>query len=534
MAHLICAKCNFFSGNPWLGAIAGMGNKSKQQLQDWYQRGKATIARRLEPSEGGREPRGSGPEFGAETIHYEASSRVQAIPCGGIGAIHQLARKVGLVNAIDTRLLILKRHRPYSDSDHILNIAYNMICGGNVLDDIEVRRNDAAFLDAIGARTIPDPTTAGDYCHRFNDGDVKRLMNIVNDIRVGAWKRQPRAFFDDTARIDADGTIVGTTGECKEGMDVAYNGVWGYHPLLISLANTGEPLFIVNRSGNRPSEEGAAEYLDQAIALVRRGGWKDILLRGDSKFALTKNFDRWDEDGVRFIFGYCASKRMVKEADSVDDDEYQLLVRKADIALNARAKQPRVKEEVVRTREFRNLRLECEEIAEFEYQPKATKRPYRVVVLAKTIVEEKGQVTLGYRNRYFFYITNDRKLSANEVIREANGRCNQENLIAQLKTGPHSLRAPLNSLNSNWAYMVIASIAWSLKAWFALLVPVDPQRKAQHTADRERVLRMDFRSFVQRIILVPAQILTTGRRLVYRILAWRPELPILFRFLDGL
>ena len=506
----------------------------KEHERDLLRSEEQKIARRLAAADGGREPAGTGPELAATSIQYEISGRIHAVPCGGIGAVHMLAQKVGLVHGLDTRLPILKRRRPYSESDHILNIAYNLICGGSVLDDIEVRRNDVGFLDALGAKMIPDPTTAGDFCRRFDEPSVQRLMDIVNDVRVGVWRQQPPAFFAQTARVDADGSIVETKGECKQGMDVAYNGAWGYHPLLISLANTGEPLFIANRSANRPSEEGSPEYFDRAIELCRRAGWKDILLRGDTAFSLTKNFDRWDDDGVRFVFGYDASKPMVRQADALDDDDYQLLVRKAEAVLSKRAKQPRVKEQVVREREFRNLRLEHEEVAELEYQPRAANRSYRFVVLAKTIVEEKGQLTLGYRNRYFFYVTNDRELSAKEVVREANGRCNQENLIAQLKNGPRALSAPLHTLDSNWAYMVIASLAWSLKAWFALLTPVAPRWRAKHEADRQRVLRMDFRSFVQRLILIPAQILSTGRQLVYRFLAWRPELPVLFRFLDGL
>jgi hypothetical protein len=125
-----------------------------------------------------------------------------------------------------------------------------------------------------------------------------------------------------------------------------------------------------------------------------------------------------------------------------------------------------------------------------------------------------------------------------EVVREANYRCNQENLHAQLKGGVkggvRALRAPLNTLHANWAYMAIVAIAWSLKAWFALVLPVAPRWRAQHEADRERVLRMEFRSFVQRFILVPAQIVRTGRRLIYRLLAWRPDLSIFFRLLDAL
>lgn len=508
-------------------------NKDRRK---WLRRKAQKIARRLRTAEGGRAPRRCGFELAARRIRYETSERVEAITCGGIGAIHQLAHGVGLFEALDTRLPILKQRRPYSEADHILNIAYNVMCGGSVLDDIEVRRNDSAFLDALGARTIPDPTTAGDFCRRFKTDDVQALMDIVNDVRLTVWSRQPSAFFDEVARIDADGTIVETTGECKQGMGLAYNGIWGYHPLVVSLANTGEPLFIANRSGNRPSHEGAPEYFDRAIELCRRAGWKDILLRGDTAFSQTAHFDRWTESGVRFVFGYDAIPLLVETAETLEHDEYRELVRKADEVLEraTRAKQPRVKEEIVREKEYTNLRLIREEIAEFEHQPHKAKQPYRIVALCKTILEEKGQRSLGHRERYFFYVTNDRTISAEQVVLEANRRCNQENLLEQLKNGVRALRAPLNTLEANWAYMVIASLAWSLKAWFALSTPVLPRWREKHEADRNRVLRMEFRSFLQRFILAPAQILRTGRTLVYRLLAWRPELPILFRFLDAL
>ena len=504
--------------------------------------GARKIADRLATAEGGQEPRRAGPELTADTIHYEIAERSHAISCGGIGAVHQLATKVGLVKALDTQLPILKRRRPYSEADHILNIAYNAMCGGLVLDDLEVRRNDAAFLDALGARTIPDPTTAGAETRRrrrFHPEHINLLMNLVNDVRVGIWKQQEPAFFAGPARIDADGTLVETTGECKEGMDVAYDGTWGYHPLVISLANTAEPLFIVNRSGNRPSQEGAPEYFTRAITLCRRAGWTDILLRGDTAFSQAAYFDQWDDDGVRFVFGYDACKPLVARAENIEDGEYRELVRKADEVFKVkptieRAKQPWVKEEVVRKRGYRNLLLAREDLAEFEHQPDAANRAYRLVVLRKTILEERGQLCLGQNFRYFFYVTNDRTMTVEEVVREANNRCNQENLLAQLKGGIRALHAPLNTLNANWAYMVIVSIAWSLKAWFALTTPITPRWRDRHRADRERILRMEFRSFVQRFILVPAQILRTGRRLIYRLLAWRPEFPIFFRLLDAL
>ena len=138
---------------------------------------------------------------------------------------------------------LLRRHLPYHESDHILNIAYNILCNGDCLEDIERLRNDEVYLDALGARRIPDPTTAGDFCRRFTEQDVQTLMNIINEVRLRVWANQPDEFFEE-AIIDADGTIAGTMGECKEGMDISYKGIWGYHPLLISLANTADPLYL--------------------------------------------------------------------------------------------------------------------------------------------------------------------------------------------------------------------------------------------------------------------------------------------------
>ena len=486
--------------------------------------------------EGGREPRsGGGPELAARGMRYEVSERVHATPHGGLGALHSLAWKVGLVSQLNRGLSLLKRHRPYTESDHILNIAYNVLCGGRVLDDLEVRRNDVAYLDALGARTIPDPSTAGDFCRRFDAESIGKLMALVNEVRLGVWRQQRAEFFEQPACIDADGSIVATSGECKQGMGLSYDGQWGYHPLLISLANTGEPLFVLNRSGGRPSGEGAAPLLDAAIALCRRAGWKKVLLRGDTDFSQTAHLDRWHDADVNFVFGFDAKRFLVGRAEGLDAQEYQELVRKADTAFaerEQRAKQPRVKEQIVRERSYRNLRVEREDLAEFEHKPNAAHRAYRMVVLRKTIVEERGQLCLGQSYRYFFYITNLREVGVEQVVRESNQRCNQENLIEQLKNGVRALHAPLNTLEANWAYMVIASLAWSLKAWFALLLPVSTRWAAKHLTDKQRVLRMDFRSFVQRFITIPAQIVRTGRQLICRLLAWRPDLPVLFRSLD--
>jgi hypothetical protein len=235
-------------------------------------RRKRRILRRIENEPGVERPR---PMMAASNIRYEIADRTRAIAPGGIGAIHLLARRIGLVRDIDEGLHLLKRHLPYHESDHVLNIAYNLLAGGQRLEHLEVRRNDEVYLDALGAQRIPDPTTAGDFCRRFTEGDVERLMDTFNESRLRAWKEQPDAFFDE-AFLDADGALAPTDGWCKQGVDIAYDGTWGYHPLVVSLANTSEPLYLVNRSGNRPSHEHADVYFDKAAALCRRAGFRKI------------------------------------------------------------------------------------------------------------------------------------------------------------------------------------------------------------------------------------------------------------------
>lgn len=477
------------------------------------------------------------PMLSARTPRYELGERTHAIDVGGIGAVHQVGVGLGLVSEIDDSLELLKAHLPYHESDHVLNIAYNSVCGGQVLQDIELRRNDPTYLDALGTESIPDPTTAGDFCRRFDAPDIDDLQDAINRTRLRAWQQQPPSFFEETARIDGDGTLLGTNGECKQGMALSFKGVWGYHPLVISLANTQEPLFLVNRSGNRPSSEGAAAYYDRAIALCRRAGFTDILLRGDTDFSQTRHLDGWDDDGVRFIFGYDARANMKAQADELDDDDFDAMIREARRHFDEdkrRALQPRYKEQVVREKGYKNIKLASEEVGEFDYQPCACERTYRIVVLRKNLTVERGEQALFDDIRYFFYITNDRDLTADEVVRESNARCNQENLIEQLKNGVRALHAPVNEFNANWAYMVMAALAWSLKAWMALSLPTEARWERQHFADRDRWLRMDFRTFLNTVIRVPTQIVETGRRIVFRLLNWRSETPTLFRLVRAL
>lgn len=465
--------------------------------------------------------------FRDANIHYEIGDKTQGLHCGGIGAVHLLVQQLGKAFAIDRDLHLLQRHVPYLESDHVLNLTYNLLAGGTCLSDLELLRNNENYLDVLSAQRIPDPTTAGDFLRRFAPADLDTLMRVLNHPRVGVWQQQPAAFLEE-AILEADGTLVGTTGECKAGRDLSYNGVWGYHPLLVSLANTNEPLFIVNRSASRPSSEGAASYFDRAAALCREAGFRHITFRGDTDFSQTAHLDRWDQDGIRFVFGLDAQPNLVACAEHLPERIWQELPRpdRHEVRTQPRTRPANSKQEVVVRKGYSDLRLVSEQVAEFNYQPGACRQEYLVVVLRKHLVIEKKGVQVGEEVRYFFYLTHQWTWEAAAVVYFANDRCNQEKLIEQLKNGVRALRAPSNTLESNGAYLVIAALAWSLKAWLALLPP--------RPADRQALLVMGFKRFLAEVVLLPCQVVRAGRRLLYRLLPWNPWVDLLCRTVEVL
>ena len=248
----------------------------------------------------------SRPVFGAGKVRYEIGARINAMSYGGIGVVRELVSK----------------------------------------------------LDALGAEVIPSPTAAGDFTRRFGEGDVIELQEAFNAVRPRLWLGRGRDLLAPVAYVDVDGTLAPTLGDKKDGMDMSYKGVWGYHPLVISLANTGEVLYLVNRPGNVVSHEGAAEWTGKAIGLVA-SHVERVCVRGDTDFSLTANFDRWSEY-ADFIFGYDSQPGMVRRAKALEAGDRERLERRPRYTSRTgktRSRREDVKARIVRERGYVNKRL---------------------------------------------------------------------------------------------------------------------------------------------------------------------------------
>jgi len=433
-------------------------------------------------------------------VEVERRSDITAM--GGIALAHELVQQTELADLIDEEVWLLKQHAPYWESDHILAQAYSLYSGGTCLDDLESLQNSNTIKRYLGAESLPDPTTAGDFLRRFDRGDLMALQRAIDLARVKVWASLP-AEQKRFATIDLDSTIKELYGRCQEGADFAYNGKWSYHPLLASLAEFNEPLRTVNRSGNAASADGAAEVLDECLNLTMPH-FVQVRARGDSKFYRQDTIEICECYQAKFAFVVETSAKRVALAESIPEGEWRPFVSKPlqrPQSGKRRRGRRRTRRAKAAERGYRTLSTIQEWVAERPYSPSWTDQSYRLVIKRKLLEEDDGQGHLFEMYVYQFVITNlsRRQMNPVQIIRFAYGRCDQENMIEQMKNGIAGMKMPTGQLLANDAFLMMAQLAWCLRSWLSL------------TVLPKETLRWEWKRFRHAFVYVGAKVVKVGR-----------------------
>jgi hypothetical protein len=436
----------------------------------------------------------------------ETMKRQPATADGGLALAHQLAMGVGLDRSINRHLHLLEFNLPYFESDHVLTHAYNLFSGGRYIEDIASLQDSRAVKNLLGACRIPDPTTAGDFLRRFGEGDLGALQAAIDEARIKVWRALPPRKRRHIT-LEMDSTLKVVYGECKQGADFSYKGTWSYHPLLFTLAETGELLRVVNRSGNRPSAEGAAEMLGPCLEMLAEH-FGQILVRGDTKFSTGPILKTLADHGADFVIGYPMTSALQSVALNLKPASWKPFRRQKGLARPVRGrrrKRRRQRQRIARRRGYRRVSTIREWVAEIPFTPPGLDHPVRLVILRKWVRQERQRELLTHYT-YRAFVTNlPPAISPAHVVRHADRRCNQENAIEQAKNGLGAMRMPTGTLLANAAFLMAGQIAWNLRAWLSLLALPQP------------TLRWEWGWFRRAFVHAPAHIISRSRSALVRI-----------------
>ena len=418
----------------------------------------------------GQAASGSRPSFRHPKLTV-ATERSDSTAFGGLALAARLVNRLGIDRAINEHLRLLRTHRPYRESDHVLTHVYNLFAGGSAIEDIADLQLSEPVRRILGADRIPDPTTAGDFLRRLDRRSIGDLDRAIDQIQKRVWKKQRARKKGSVGIVDLDSHVHHVYGSKKQGADFTYKGGFGYHPLVVSLAETQECLRIINRPGNVVSAAGAEDCVRELAPLLRTR-FSRVIFRGDSAFAKQAIFDACEEARFHFAMVSPNQKNFTDLADRVEERQWKpFRAHPRPIAEpgKGRKKRPNFRRRRARQREKRDLKLEKQWIAEIPYRPDRSEHTYRLIIRRQKI-EESKQGELFELWRYRFVLTNlPRTTSAVEAMQLTYQRCDQENVIEQLQSGVAAMRMPTGTLLANHALMVCARIAHNMKAWLAAL-----------------------------------------------------------------
>ena len=452
-----------------------------------------------------RGPRKRGPVLRHPTLQL-SSEPSDTTAYGGLALAASLVRSLGIAGDLNRDLSLLASHRPFYESDHVLAHVYNLYAGGTCIEDIADLQTSEPVRRILGADRIPDPTTAGDFLRRFDADALGALNRVIDQAQEKVWKRRYGKRKAERAIVDLDSCVRPVYGDQKEGTDFTYQGSFGYHPLVISLAGTLECLRLINRSGNEASAEGSETHLRELFPMLGRR-FKQVIVRGDSAFATQAIFDVCDEAGHFFAVVSPQQPNFASLFEALPGEQwkpYRPRKEKSERQGKPRKRGPNRRRERALSRNKRDWKLEKQWIAEVPYQPTRSDRPYRLIARYQEIKEhEQGQLFQFTRFRYI--LSNlPPSVSAEEVMDLTYQRCDQENLIEQLQNGVAALRMPTGGMLSNAAFMTCARLAHNLKPWLAqLALPLE-------------TMRWEWKRFRRAFVYCAARVVLTARQVHVR------------------
>lgn len=446
--------------------------------------------------------------FSNPPVVLKESKQAPLLTHTGVIIVRNLIKRLGIAETIDQNLSLLQRHKPYSESDHVLNIVYNFLTGGEKLLDIERLQEEGSFLKLLGVESIPDPTTAGDFLVRFSDADIDVLQGSLEQAQDNALfllekKKKGRV------TIDSDSSIYEVYGRKKEGADYSYNKKWSYNGLHMTLAETGDIVYQELREGNKYSSEGVKEVLPRTIERLQKH-FKKVRYRADSAFYDKEIVKICDERGVEFFIVADQTGRILNEVLDIEEKAWEPFNKCKNQGNKGRKKVKRRKkrknhQKAVALKRNSNMKFKGRaEIASFVYQPIGWEKAYRFVVKRTEIVDKNNQLYLEdglCKYVYYIVVTNSTKRDS-AVMHIAQGRANQENLIKDFKDGLGLSHIPTGFFNANKVWFMIAALAWNIKTWMLNLLQLGDGS----------VLR--FKRFLYRWIYQAGIVSTTGRNTV--------------------
>ncbi len=419
------------------------------------------------------------PQFTNPRIEVTEHGGAPLLSWSGIAIIQQLMEHLGVAGALDAGVRVLRRCKWYTESDHILTVIYNMLTGGSRLSDINRLREDPGVQRVLGTERIPHATTVGDFLARFGEERNKVALSELREVgealqqdEFALLPRERRAM----ATIDMDSSIHEVYGKKKEGADYAYDNTWSYNALYGTLAETGDVLYIGLREGCRYTSYGTKEVLPGIIDRVG-DHFRAVRMRGDSGFYDQEIVKVCEARGVEFFIVVKKHENVMKAVHGIPEQAWNPFqpnqLTRGGRSGRRRRRRENLKRKISIARRPRSTFKGQPEIATIMFQPETWSKPYRLVIKRTPIIDKDDQQLYlddGMRKYVYWIVVTNSTRSNTAVLRIAQGRGNQENLIKDFKHGLGLSHIPTGSLAANQAYFLIAALAWNLKTWMLNLL----------------------------------------------------------------